>query len=199
MKTQIKTIIATTFAALTLTASSLSANAIVKHPLADTSNVKTFKKVNVGRNLEVTFVQSSKEGISYADDNYGTAQVMQEGDQLTITSTTNGIAKLIVYVTDIYRIQGSDNAVIKTEVKLDVTNLQIFLKGNAQANINTSTSSLYTMLNDNSTLTLSGATEKHTLAGSKNSNLTMTHFAAQKTDLEAQITLENIDKLAATK
>ncbi|MET4081125.1 hypothetical protein ABIB40_001070 [Pedobacter sp. UYP30] len=199
MKTQIKTIIATSFAALTLTVSSLSANASVKHPTTETTQVKTFKKVSVSGNVEVTFIQSNKEGVSYADNNFGTAKVMQQGDELSITSANNGTARLVVYVKDIYRIQGNDNAVIKTDGKLAVNNLQVFLKGNAKANINTSTSSLYTILNDNSSLTLSGDTKNHTLASSKNSSLSMAHFAAQNTDLEAQMTLSNSDNFAATK
>ncbi|MGY3055640.1 hypothetical protein ACVWYG_003861 [Pedobacter sp. UYEF25] len=199
MKTQIKTIIATTFAALTLTVGSLSANAAVKHPSAITSSVKTFKKVNVNGNLEVIFIQSNKEGISYADDNFGIAKVTQEGDQLNITSITNGVTKLVVYVKDIYRIQGSGNAVISTEGKLDVNNLQIFLKENAKANINTTTSSLYTVLNDNSSLILSGATENHILTRSKDSSLVLAHFDAKNTDLGGQTALNNSDKFAVTK
>lgn len=203
MKTQIKTIIATTFAALVLTAGSVSANANITHPAKATTvtskQLKTFKRVAVSGNVEVTFLQSNKEGIAYADNSNGDAKVMQNGDLLTISAADNGAAKLIVYVKNIYRIQGSDNAVIKTEGKLTSDYLQIFLKGNAKADVNTMSGGLYTILYDNSVLTLSGATENHTLSTDKNSNLSMSHFAAKNTYLEAQPTLANAEKLALTK
>ena len=205
MKTQIKTIIATSFAALVLTAASFSANANVTHPAKAKNNitsakqVKTFKRVSIMGNVEATFVQSNKEGISYADNSEGDAKVIQDGDLITISSTEKGMAKVIVYVKDIYRIQGCENAVIKTNGKLDVNYLQVFLKGNAEAYINTMSSGLYTMLHDNATLTLSGATDAHTLARGKNSTLTMDHFSAKSTDLEAQSTLLAAERFAGTK
>ncbi len=205
MKNQIKTIIATSFAALVLTTGSVSANGKITHPAeaekSSTVNpqVKTFKRVSVTGNVEVTFVKSNKDGVAYADNSDGNAKVIQNGDLLTISAAGEGVSKLLVYVKDIYRIQGSDNAVIKTDGNLDVDYLQVFLKGNAKADIKTTTKGLYTILEDNSVLNLSGATESHTLSTDKNSNLSMSHFAAKNTYLEGQSSLKTLETFAAIK
>ena len=184
MKTSIKTLIAASLTAIVLstTVCSTSVSAAPVTPLA-ISAVKSFKKVSISGNVEVTLIQKSATGIAYTDDNVGTAKIIQEGDVLRITSTNGTTAKVIVYVDNIYRIQASENSIVKTEGKLTSQYLQIFLKGNAHAEINTTTEGLYTVIEDQADLKLSGSTDSHTLVMGKDQKLTMDKFAALKTNM----------------
>jgi len=182
MKTAIKTLIATSLTAIVLSSAVFTTNvsAIEKEPDA-IIKISAFKRISVTGNIEVTIIQRSNAGIFYSDDNIGTAKVMQNGDNLKITSTSTEKAKLTVYVNDFYRIEASENAMIKTEGKLNTKYLQIFLKGNAHADINTSSEGLYTVISDHADLKLSGSTDIHTLIMGKSQKLTIDRFAALKT------------------
>ncbi|MBC7417114.1 MAG: DUF2807 domain-containing protein [Pedobacter sp.] len=184
MKTQIKNLTAVFFPALLLSCIFLSASANpIKNVLVKTTLLKSFRKITVTGNVQVTVIQIGKEGIAYADDSYGTAKVTQQGDLLTISPADNSMAKVILYVKDIYRITGNDEALIRTEGLLKTTYLQVFLKGNAKADINTSTAGICTVLTDNAMLSLSGGTENHSFAKSENSTLKLKSFAALKTEI----------------
>jgi superfamily II helicase len=182
MKTAIKTLIATSLTAIVLSSAlfTTSVSAVEKEPDA-IIKISAFKRISVTGNVEVTIIQRSNTGISYNDDNTGTAKVMQNGDNLKITSTSTEKAKLTVYVNDFYRIEASENAMVKTEGKLNTRYLQIFLKGNAHADINTSSEGLYTVISDQADLKLSGSTDIHTLIMGKSQKLTIDKFAALKT------------------
>lgn len=186
MKTSIKTLIATTLSAIVLSTAvfSTSVSASETHPLK-VSAVNGFKKVSVKGNVEVILIQRANSGVAYAEDNTGTAKILQSGDMLRITSTDGTFAKLIVYVTDIYRIEATDNAVVKTEGKLNSLYLQIFLKGNAHAEINTISKGLYTVIQDDADLKLSGSTDTHTLVMGNTQKLTIDKFAALKTNIKS--------------
>ncbi|WP_316761247.1 GIN domain-containing protein [Pedobacter aquatilis] len=192
MKTSIKTLIATSLTAIVLTTPIFAASAknIKKKPTT-TSVPASFKRVSVKGNVEVTFVQRQNDGINYTDDNTGKAKITQEGDILRISSTDKEVCKLIVYVNDIYRIEASENAVVRSSGKLKARFLQIFLKGNAHADINSVTEGLYTVIDDNAELKLSGATDNHTLTMGKTPKLTIDRFAALKTNISAKEANEN--------
>jgi len=186
MKTSIKTLIATSLTAIVLStaAFSTSVSASEVHPLT-ISALGSFKKVSVKGNVEVILIQRANNGVAYAEDNAGTVKIMHDGDVLRITSTDRTTAKVIVYLTDIYRIEAAENAVVKTEGKLNSKYLQIFLKGNAHAEINTTTEGLYTVIQDNADLKLSGSTDNHTLVMGNTQKLTIDKFAALKTNISS--------------
>ncbi|WP_029284432.1 GIN domain-containing protein [Pedobacter sp. R20-19] len=186
MKTSIKTLIATSLTAIVLSTAVFSTRVSASeiHPLT-ISAVGNFKKVSVKGNVEVILIQRANNGVAYAEDNAGTAKIMHDGDVLRITSTDRTTAKVIVYVTDIYRIEAAENAVVKTEGKLNSKYLQIFLKGNAHAEINTTTEGLYTVIQDNADLKLSGSTDNHTLVMGNTQKLTIDKFAALKTNISS--------------
>ncbi|MBT2591338.1 DUF2807 domain-containing protein [Pedobacter sp. ISL-68] len=200
MKTSIKTLIATSLTAIVLSSAvfTTSVSATEKEPDA-ILKISAFKRISVKGNVEVTIVQRSSPGISYADDNTGTAKVMQDSDNLKITSTSTEKAKLIVYVNDFYRIEASENAIVKTEGKLKTKYLQIFLKGNAHAEINTSSEGLYTVIADNADLKLSGSTDQHTLVMGKSQKLTIDRFAALKTNISSVETFAIEKEIVAIK
>ncbi|MCX2475943.1 DUF2807 domain-containing protein [Pedobacter sp. MC2016-05] len=186
MKTSIKTLITSSFTAIvlstTLFSTSISATEVAP---VKVSRVGDFKRISVKGNVEITLIQRSKAGVTYADDNIGSAKVFQDGDNLKISSSDKGLTKVIVYVNDIFRIEASENAIVKTEGKLTTKFLQIFLNGNAHADINTSTEGLYTVIKDNADLKLSGSTDSHTLVMGKTQKLTIDKFAALKTNMSS--------------
>jgi len=197
MKTSIKTLIATSLTAIVLSTAVFSTTvSAAVNPLA-ISAVKTFKKISVIGNVEVTLIQRTATGVAYTDENVGTAKIMQEGDILRITATHGSTAKIIVYVDDIYRIEASGNAVVKTEGKLTSKYLQIFLKGNAHAEINTTTEGLYTVIQDDADLKLSGSTDNHTLVMGNTQKLTIEKFAALKTNISS-VEFTAVDKEIAS-
>lgn len=200
MKTSIKTLIASSLTAIVLSSAIFTTNvsATEKEPDA-ILKISAFKRISVKGNVEVTIIQRNNPGISYTDDNTGTAKVMQDGDNLKITSTSTEKAKLTVYVNDFYRIEASENAVVKTEGKLRTKYLQIFLKGNAHAEINTSSEGLYTVIADQADLKLSGSTDQHTLVMGKSQKLTIDRFAALKTNISAVETSAIEKEIAAIK
>jgi hypothetical protein len=189
MKTSITTLTKSLLAAIVLSASifSTSVSASEKQPVK-MSAPKNFDKVVVSGNVEVTLIQNGTEGISYADDNTGKVKVIQDGSALKITSADNSPAKITVYVKNIYRVQASDNAVVKTDGKLDVKYLQVFLKGNSVAKINSKTESLYTVMEDHADLKLSGATQSHSLVIGSTPKLNLDRFAALKTEMSSPAT-----------
>ncbi|WP_231426125.1 GIN domain-containing protein [Pedobacter sp. Leaf250] len=198
MKTSIKTLIASSLTAIVLStavfSTNISANTIAP---VKVSKVGNFKRISVKGNVEVTLIQRSAAGVVYTDDNTGTAKIMQDGDNLKISSSDKGLAKVVVYINDIFRIEASENAIVKTEGKITTKFLQIFLKGSAHAEINTSSEGLYTVINDNADLKLSGSTDNHTLVMGDKQKLTIDKFAALKTSISSVETIA-IDKEIAS-
>ncbi|WP_231460155.1 GIN domain-containing protein [Pedobacter sp. Leaf132] len=187
MKTSIKTLFATSLTVITLTTSVFSTSLMAneKKPVTTVSAPSNFKRISVQGNVEIKIVQRKSEAVTYAEDNLGKAKITQEGDLLKITSSDKEVSKITVYVADIYRIEAADNAVVKTEGKIKAKFLQVFLKGNAHAVINSSTEGLYTVIKDDADLKLSGATDNHTVIMGDTQKLTMDRFAALKTNIQS--------------
>ena len=189
MKTSITTLTKSLLAAVVLSASIFSTAASAEEKQrVKISAPKNFDKVVVSGNVEVTLIQNGREGVSYNDDNTGKVKVIQDGSALKITSADNSPAKITVYVKNIYRVQASDDAVVKTDGKLDVKYLQVFLKGNALAQINAKTESLYTVMEESADLKLSGSTQTHSLVMGSTPKLNLDKFAALKTEINSPAT-----------
>jgi hypothetical protein len=186
MKTSITTLTKSLLAAIVLSASIFSTSVLAgeKQPVK-MSAPKNFDKVIVSGNVEVTLIQNGREGVSYNEDNSGKVKVIQDGSALKISSADGSLSKITVYVKNIYRVQASDNAVVKTDGKLDVKFLQVFLKGNAAAQIDSKTESLYTVMEESADLKLTGATNNHILVMGSTPTLNLDRFAALKTEMSA--------------
>ncbi|WP_343524580.1 DUF2807 domain-containing protein [Pedobacter sp.] len=183
MKTSIKTLTKSVLAAIILSAALFSSSAMADEKKPNkVSAPQNVNQVIVSGNVEVTLVQRAKEGISYNDDNTGKVKVVQDGYALKINSEDNQVAKITLYVNNIYRVKASDHAVVKTQGKLTLKHLQLFLEENAVAEINSDTESLYTVIENNADLKLSGATEKHTLVMGRTPKLNLDRFAALTTE-----------------
>ena len=196
MKTSIKTLIVIALAVITLTAALPNNLKATEKNTTMLCKIQNFRRIVVKGNVEVMLVQRPAIGISFADDNTGNVKVSQQGEVLRITSLDKEKCKLVIYVNDIYRIEADENAVVKTEAKLSTKFLQIILKGNAFADINTSSEGLYTEILDNSTLKLKGNTNHHTLVMGKAPNLIIDRFASAHTDVSrVDVTAEEIAAL----
>ncbi|WP_343523825.1 DUF2807 domain-containing protein [Pedobacter sp.] len=189
MKTSIKTLTKSVLAAIVLSSAifSTSVMASEKQPVK-MSAPKNIGQVIVSGNIEITLVQGKKEGVSYNEDNTGKVKVIQDGHALKISSADGNTAKITVYVNNIYRIQASENAVVKTAGKLDSKYLQLFLKGDAVAEINSDTENLYTVIEGRADLKLSGATGEHILVMGTTPKLNLDGFAAMKTKMSSPVT-----------
>ncbi|MGQ7854612.1 GIN domain-containing protein [Pedobacter sp. WC2501] len=188
MKTSIKTLTKSVLAAIVLSSAIFSTSVMAdeKQPIK-MSAPKNIGQVIVSGNVEITLVQGQKESVSYNDDNIGKVKVIQDGHALKITSADGNTAKITIYVKDIYRIQASENAVVKTAGKLDSKYLQLFLKGDAVAEINSNTESLYTVIEGRADLKLSGATQEHILVMGSTPKLNLDRFAAMKTKMSSPV------------
>lgn len=182
MKFRIKNQIAMAFASiLVLTAiAAVPAHATEEKPVK-TSKVLPFRKISIKGNIEVTLIQKINSGITYNDNNEGDVKVMQQGESLKITGTSKAPAKLTIYVNDLYRIEADENVIVKTEGVLSTKYLQIVLKGNASADIYSTSDELYTSIQDQSALYLRGNTKTHFLFMDKHPKLTFDQFAALRT------------------
>ncbi|MBO9673075.1 MAG: DUF2807 domain-containing protein [Sphingobacteriaceae bacterium] len=189
MKTSIKTLTKSVLAAIVLSSAIFSTSVMAgeKQP-TKMSAPKNISQVIVSGNVEITLVQGKKESVSYNDDNTGKVKVIQDGHALKISSADGNTAKITVYVNNIYRVQASENAVVKTAGKLDSKYLQLFLNGNATAEINSDTESLYTVIEDRADLKLSGATGEHILVMGATPKLNLDRFAAMKTKVSSPVT-----------
>ena len=183
MKTSIKTLIATSLIALTLSTSNIYANPILKLNAVSASavNISSVRKLNISGNAEVTIVQNSKSKVLFTNEGTERVVVKKIGDVVYITSKSN--AKITVYVDEIFRIEAAENAVVTTENPLNLKYLQVFTKDNAYVNINAKTESLYTSIKDQSTLNLKGDTDLYTIEMDKSSRISLQQFKSKKTDM----------------
>jgi hypothetical protein len=181
MKTLFKTLIASSLALVFTTSTALVSQAteIIK-PVTAEKKV-AFKRILVKGNVELTIVQGKRNGVSYADENSGKVRAIQNGDGLEIVSVDGTPAKVTVYVNDIYRIHAMNNAKVKSQGQIKSQFLQVFLSDNASLDLNSTSEGLYTVIEDQAQLNLSGSTNDHMLVMGRDQKLTMDKFAAAKT------------------
>lgn len=190
MKTSIKTLTTVVFTAITLTVTHPNKLRATEKNRMTFYKIQNFRKIVIKGNVEVMLVQQPRIGLFYADDNKGYVKVIQQGEVLRITNSDKEKCKLVIYVNDIYRLEASENAIVKTEAKLSTKFLQIVLKDNAFADINTSCEGLYTEILGSSTLKLKGNTNHHALVMGITPNLTIDGFASAQTDVRRVETSE---------
>jgi hypothetical protein len=186
MKTLIKSLAQKTLilTALVSMAISTTSMATIKEPTKKVYEIKNVKKIMVSGNVEVILVQSNNEAIRYQDDNLGKANVSLDGQTLKIKSDNNTVAKLVVTVKDIYRIDLSGNAKISTENILNTQFLQIYLRDDSRANISSNTEGLYTVLKDNAELSIDGGTQNHITAINSLTKINAKRLVATHTTIE---------------
>ena len=183
MKTLLKTALTLAFTAIVLSASSFSSSAALSGRKLEMSlSNPEIKKVIVTGNVKVYLVQSKTEWVNYDESQADKIIVKQVGNTLTLGSTTNELVTMTVYVKDLYRIDASNTAEVRTAGCFKLKNLQVLLKDNARARVKANTESLYTVINGNADLELLGTTGNHILKSHGSATLNTERFAALKTE-----------------
>ena len=187
MKTSIKSLIALAITAVVLTSSSVSANATESKKVTVLSQVKKVSKINVSGNVELILVQSADESVKVYNDYYASNALVQQKDgELRISSFNKETLTVIVYVTNLSKITAADNATVKTYGKFNVLSLDVTLKDQATAVLNTNTISLSTDLGGRSALTLTGTTDEYNAVMGSVAKVNMDQFAAQSTNIQSK-------------
>lgn len=190
MKTSIKTIIATSLVALTLTTSTVYANPIKKSTSvsARAVSVSSIKKLYVSGNVEVVLVQNKNAKLLYTNEGTSEAVVKKSGENLYISSQENTSgAKIILYVDDIYRIDATQDANVTTNGTLNLSYLQLFMKDNANIAINAQTQGLYSDIKNTAKLTLKGSTANYTVSMDKSARISIDSFKSAHTQMNTDV------------
>lgn len=145
----------------------------------------SFNRIQITGNVTVIISQGFRERVTADGDfNRSNVSVRKKGYTLLISSTATEPVTINVSVTDLQRIDASNNAVVRTAGKIQVTYLQVLLKDRAVAEIDADTESLYTHIRGNADLKLSGTTRDHIVSKDGISKLTLQNFVALKSTVE---------------
>ena len=179
MKTSIKTLFAAALSVLVLTSSAFAATDVKSNQVTVLNQVKNISKIEVKGNVEVILVQAPVESVKVYDSYYAkNALVQQQDGVLRISSFQKETLTVAIYVRNLSSIEATDNVTIKTLGKVNFLSLDVVLTGKAKADLNASTVSLTTVVNDNAILNLSGyTTDLHANMGAQ-ANLNLAQFKA---------------------
>lgn len=189
MKTAIKNL----FAAILTVAISASAPAFVNAKEAKKvtvlSTVKNFNKLNVSGNVEVILVQSASPSVQVYDNYYAKNALVQEKDgELRISSFDKETLTVVVYASQLNEITASDKAVVKTSGKFSALSLEVNLKDQAKATLNTNTVDLFAKVNDKASLSLSGSTTDYNAIIGSLASLSSEKFTAENSSIQSKNT-----------
>jgi hypothetical protein len=181
MKTLTKTVFAAVLTAIVLTSSAMTTFAA---PVIKAAAIrKSFNKIWVSGNVKIILTQSEKEGI-FVDESFNPEKtsVIGKGQNLYINTMESNQVTIRISVKDLQRIEAAGTAVVVTENKFELKYLQLFLSQNAKVKVDAKVGDLYTVINEDAVLKMSGATDKHTLMASNMKNVKLDNFVSLKTD-----------------
>lgn len=187
MKASIKTLFATGLIALAITTSA-NANTIenaINTVSASAVNIASIKKLVIKGNVQVTLSQDKKASVLFTNEGKENVSVKKNGNTIYVSSTEN--AKIVLYVDDIYRLEVADQAVVNSESSLSFKYLQVFLADQAKLGLNARTEDLYTKINNNAQLFLSGNTDKYKVEMDKSSKLELSRFKSKSTETASDV------------
>ncbi|WP_316786128.1 GIN domain-containing protein [Pedobacter frigiditerrae] len=190
MKTSIKTLFAAALTLVVLTSSAFASTDVKNNNVTVLNQVKNISKIEVKGNVEVILVQAPVESVKVYDSYYSkNALVQQQDGILRISSFQKETLSVVVYVRDLSSIEAGDNAQVKTYGKINFLSLAVKLSGNATADINASTISLYTSVKDSASLKLAGSTTDHYAVLSAQAKLNMGSFVAETSSVNSTATV----------
>jgi len=183
MKTLTKTLFASVFTAIVLTASAMTTFAVIPVKTEKEASPVTFNKIIVSGNVKVVLVQKSKEAIQVSEDfDPAKTSIKKSGYNLLINSTEVNPVTVTISVKDLHRVDISGISSVTTKGDFDLKYLQIFMSHSASANIKARTGSLYTVINDSAQLKLSGSADDHTFVANQNAKADMNDFVCNKAE-----------------
>lgn len=181
MKTAIITLITlatTTFNIATTNAADLkpanSNNAVVSVA------VNNINKIEASGNVEVYIVNGNRDQVKVFDKYYSKNALVQGKDGvLRISSYAKDKLVVLVTVADLRAITADDNAIIKSDGKLSVIDLNVVLNNNASAKLNIDALAASFTVNNRATVDLKGSIEDYTMNHSQASTINKTELVAQ--------------------
>lgn len=196
MKTLTKTLFATLFAVVLLTALSMTTLAAGRTELINPAT--GFTKIWVSGNVKLILTQSEQEGV-FVDESFNAEKtsVLSKGETLYINTMETSQVIIKVSMKDLKRIEAAGQSVVVTSNKFDVKCLQVILIQNASAKVNTIAGSLYTNVSDHAKLKISGVTDQHTSIASNLKNIKFDNFLSLSTKKQHHELVLNADKLGA--
>ena len=154
----------------------------VIHVFAINPETTTIKKIIIKGNATVFLVQRDKEAVVIKDTyDPDKTSVTVNGISLLINSTEKEPVTIVVYAKSPFRIEASNTSYVKTMGVFNLPYLQVFVSDNARAEINTTTQSLYTRVNQLATLQMSGVSDEHFMVRSNDAKVKMDKLYCMKT------------------
>jgi len=190
MKNSIQKLIAVALTAIVLLGTSLTVSAADQTTVTILNEVKKVNKISVAGNVELILVQSADENVKVYDSYFSkNALVQQKDNELRISSFNKETLTVVVYVNNLTEISAADNASVKTFGKFNALSLNVKLKDQATATLNTNTISLFTDVAGQSQLTLTGTTLDYTSVMGSIAKINLDGFTAESTSISAKNTL----------
>lgn len=188
MKNSIKTFaLALTLTSVILTGSAFTSKASDNNQTTVLSAVKKVSKINVSGNVELILVQSADESVKVYNNYYAkNALVQQKDGELRISSFNNETLTVVVYVSNLTSITASNNSSVSTFGKFNALSLDVILKDQSTAKLNTNTINLSTDISGMANLTLSGSTIDYDAVLGSVAKLNMEQFASQNTNIKSR-------------
>lgn len=187
MKQRTTSLFAIGILALAISTTTVNATEVVNPAttIYKNNDQQTPKKLIISGNVEVTLVQDRDSKKLYTNEGTAKARVYTSDDAIEVSTKKNSeTAKITLYVGDVYRIDISGNAVVKTKNTLNAQHLQIIIQDDAKADISSKTESIYTKLSNESSLKLNGSTSLHSISTNELATLNTNNFKAAKTEVE---------------
>ncbi len=189
MKTSIKTLgIAALTSLVSIIAFSGSASANEKITLLN--KIGKFNKLTVSGNVDVLIVQSPESRVTVYDDYYAkNALVQEKNGELRISSFEKKPLSVVVYTNQLTEINASDQATVNTQGVFKTICLEVNLKNEAKANLNTSTLDLFAQLDNDANLELSGDAVDYNVVMNDNTSIKTDKFKSDNTSISAKKTV----------
>ncbi|MES2828102.1 MAG: DUF2807 domain-containing protein [Bacteroidota bacterium] len=174
MKT-LNTLFAVALTAVVLTSSAFTTLAAEPQTtIVASSNVN---KIWVSGNVKLVLTQGDKESVK-GGENFDAAKtsVHTDGRTLFINSTEANPVTINITMKDLERVEAYGQSTVTTTNNFEVKYLQLFLSQSATAKISAVTGSLYTVINDDAVLKMTGAAHQHTLVAANTNSVNLDNF-----------------------
>jgi len=144
------------------------------------SAIGAFSKIEAHGNVEVVVATGDKNAVTVNNNYYAESELVQvEGGVLRISSYST--EKLFVYVTatNLQTIAAYDNALVKSDGRLSLIDLQVDLYDNSYAGLNLDNYAATITVNDKAKADLTGNVEEYSLNYSHSSTVNRSELVAE--------------------
>jgi len=164
-----------------------------------TSSAAGISKIWVSGNVKIVLTQGNEEGV-IGTENFDAQKtsVVSNGQTMYINSMEAGQVTINVSLKDLQRVEAYGQSVVVAN-NFDVKHLQLFLNQSASAKIKTNTGSLYSVVNDDATLRMSGSADQSTIVASNMDNVKLNNFATLKSEQYVSEKVMKSEQVAITK